>query len=99
MIVHLVSFKVKPTSERTIADNCRTMKQKLDALPSLIPEVMGFEVGININPSEAAFDVSLYSTFETLQDLETYNTHPEHLKVVDYIKTVISQRVVVDYQA
>lgn len=97
MIVHIVSFRVNASTDHSKADNCKLMKQKLDTLPGLIPQIVGLEVGTNINPSESAFDLSLYSTFESLEDLETYNTHPEHLKVVDFIKTVISDRVVVDY--
>ena len=55
------------------------------------------EVGINFTEADRAFDLSLYSTFETKEDLSTYATHPEHLKVVELIKSVTTESKVVDY--
>ena len=55
------------------------------------------EVGIDFNHSERAFDLSLYSTFTTKEDLQAYAVHPEHLKVVELIKRVTLESKVVDY--
>ena len=58
-----------------------------------------FEVGVNFNPSEAAYDVSLYSVFESKETLQAYVVHPEHQKVVQFIGSIAENRVVVDYEA
>jgi hypothetical protein len=40
----------------------------------------------------------LYSAFESKQDLEIYQQHPEHQKVGAFIAKVRTGRAVVDYQ-
>ena len=56
------------------------------------------EVGVDFNRSERAYDMSLYSTFDQRNDLNTYATHPAHLEVLAYIKEVVETTIVVDYQ-
>ena len=41
----------------------------------------------------------LESQFKNFEDLTLYTNHPEHLTVVNYIKTVVEQRVAIDYEA
>ena len=62
-----------------------------------ISVLKSMEVGINFDTAERAMDLSLLSTFETKEDLNTYNTHSEHVKVVNEIKKVITSSKVVDY--
>jgi len=42
--------------------------------------------------------MSLYSKFNTKEDLKAYAIHPEHLKVVEFIKSVALESKVVDYE-
>ena len=94
MIVHIVMFTFK---EENKAKNIAIVKDKLEALEGLIDELQSMEVGINFNKSERAMDLSLYSTFESEEDLKAYAVHPEHLKVVELIKEVTEVSKVVDY--
>ncbi|MDY0120326.1 MAG: Dabb family protein [Sulfurimonas sp.] len=94
MIVHIVMFQFKEENkERNIA----MVKERLEALVDLIPELQKMEVGVNFNESERAFDLSLYSTFDSKEDLGVYAVHPEHLKVVALIKELTETSKVVDY--
>ena len=94
MIVHIVMFKF---NEEKKSSNIEKVVEKLNALLEKIDVLLSMEVGVDFNGSERAFDLSLYSTFETKEDLKTYATHPEHLKVVELIKEVTSESKVVDY--
>jgi len=94
MIVHIVMFKFK--DENRDANIAKT-KEILEALVAKIEPLQKMEVGIDFNQSERAFDLSLYSTFETKEDLSTYAIHPAHLEVVSFIKEVTSESKVVDY--
>ena len=96
MIVHIVCFKIEDNSSKE--ENLSKMKKLLEELPSKIPQIIDFEVGLNYNESDAAFDVSLYSTFNSKEDLNAYAIHPDHLVVVNFIKTIATDRVVVDYE-
>jgi hypothetical protein len=87
-------FKFK---EENRAENIKIVSQKLNALVEKIDVLKSMEVGIDINRGERAFDLSLYSTFENKGDLKTYAKHPEHLKVLAFIKKVIQETKVVDY--
>ncbi len=94
MIVHIVMFKFK---EENKTQNIQNVREKLNSLVEKISELQSLEVGIDFNQSERAFDLSLYSTFQTKEDLKIYAVHPEHLKVVKLIKRVTLESKVVDY--
>ncbi len=95
MIVHIVMFQFKDEDKQ---ENIATAKAMLEALVQAIEPLQTMEVGVDVNRSERAMDLSLYSTFENMEDLQTYATHPEHLKVVDFIKKVTLSSKVVDYE-
>lgn len=95
MIVHIVMFKFK---EENKTSNIKTVEVKLNDLVSKIDELKSMEVGIDFNQSQRAFDLSLYSTFDSKEDLNAYAVHEEHLKVVALIKEVTSESKVVDYE-
>ena len=97
MIVHIVFWKIKETKVSK-EENIIRIKEVLEALPSKIKEIIGFEVGLNFNSDSSAFDVSLYSTFNSQDDLEKYQMHPDHQKAVLFIKSVASERAISDYE-
>ena len=94
MIVHIVMFKFK---EENKALNMARVQKKLEDLEDSIEVLKSMEVGINFNESERAMDMSLYSTFESTRDLKTYQEHPAHQKVVELIREVTIESMVVDY--
>ena len=94
MIIHLVMFKFHEDNK---IENIQKAKAMLEALVEKISPLNSMEVGIDFNQSERAFDLSLYSTFDSEEGLNEYAIHPEHLKVVEFIKTVTVQSKVVDY--
>lgn len=98
MIKHIVFWIVKEEAEGLKKAAILTkMKAMLEALPPHIAVVKGLEVGLNIIPSDRAFDLALYTTFDSLEDLKIYANHPEHLKVVDFFKKVVEKSAAVDY--
>ena len=94
MIVHIVMFQFKDENKEA---NIVKTKAMLEALVDKIEPLNRMEVGVDFNRSERAFDLSLYSTFDTEEDLRSYATHPAHLEVVAYIKEVTLASKVVDY--
>jgi hypothetical protein len=88
-------FKFK---KENFDENIKKIKEKLNALPSLIDELKCLEIGVDFSKSERSFDLSLYSSFSSKEDLKAYAIHPEHLKVVELIKAVTIESKVVDYE-
>ena len=87
-------FKFKDENK---VENIQTTKIMLESLKDKITPLLEMEVGIDFNQSDRAFDMSLYSTFNTKDDLAAYVTHPAHLEVVAFIKNVTEISKVVDY--
>lgn len=99
MIKHIVMWKLKDfAAGADKEENAKKLKQSLESLVGVIGEIKALEVGFNFNPSPAAFDVVLYSEFESREGLEAYQKHPEHLKIVDFVGEIRSERAVVDYE-
>lgn len=93
MIKHIVMWKFKENEE----ENMKRFLNALLSLKEIIPEVKYMEVGININSSNE-FDAALVSEFETLDDLNTYKNHPEHIKVSKLCKEIRIARQAIDYE-
>jgi hypothetical protein len=93
MIKHIVMWTLKDEAEGAgKAANAQKMKDMLLALPSLIPVIRELEVGLGVFAASPACDVILYTTFATRADLDAYQAHPEHQKLV------VASRSVVDYE-
>jgi len=94
MVVHIVMFNFQ---EENKVENIKKVKAKLEKLVESIECLRSMEVGVNFTDSPRSMDMSLYSTFETKEDLQTYATHPAHLEVVAFIREVTLESKVVDY--
>jgi antibiotic biosynthesis monooxygenase (ABM) superfamily enzyme len=74
------------------------MKHQLESLKGVVPGLVGIEIGMNVAGGDAAKDMALYSEFQTVEDLAAYAAHPAHLKVVEFVKPLVCERAVVDYE-
>ncbi len=74
------------------------VKQALDLLPNYIPEIKNYEVGINFVENPRAYDLVIVSEFETLEALDTYRVHKEHIKAVEIIAKYKKDIRAVDYE-
>jgi len=98
MIKHIVMFKLKEWAEGSDkAANIKALKANLEALPPKIGEIKFFEVGINFLEASVAYDLVLVSEFESKEDLYSYQKHPEHARVANFVGKVCENRIVVDY--
>ena len=92
MIQHIVMWKFKPGTESE-------QKKFLDGLRGLhgvIPQIRTQVVGENVVPGN--YDAALVSTFDSLEDLETYKTDPRHVEVSSLCKAIRTSRVAVDME-
>lgn len=94
MIRHIVIFEFDET--KAIKAEVIAIKAELEALVEHIPELLGMEVGLNINPNEKQHLV-LTADVDSLEDLEIYAKHPKHLEVAVKIRAIATGRTCVDY--
>jgi hypothetical protein len=91
-------FKLKERAEGCDrAANMKALQEKLEALPAQIKEIKFFEVGINSIETGVAYDMVLVSEFESKEALFSYQKHPAHVLVANFVGKVCESRVVVDY--
>ena len=98
MVRHIVMWRVNYADSQDKKRVVEKLKNALETLPSIIPEIQDYSVGINCIESERAADLVLDSSFESLVELEKYRVHPEHLKIVELFKKNTSEGRVVDYE-
>ena len=94
MITHIVCFKLKvPLTEtaKKNADMLRGLEGKIDVIRSL-------EVGTDIIHNERSFDIALTATFDSIEDLQVYRQHPEHVKAAEFLKEASVRIISVDYE-
>ena len=100
MIRHIVMWRLKEEAGgQPKAANALAMQGWLEELPAQIPEINALEVGLNVNPSERAWDVVLVTSFEDEAGLAAYSSHPIHQAVVNSIRAVTAEARVVDFVA
>jgi len=94
MVRHIVMFDFKENKKK---ENIQKAKEMLENLINTIPTLKSMEVGVNFSSEDRAMDLSIITSFDDKAGLEAYAIHPEHLKVVEFIKTVVNSSKVSDY--
>ena len=99
MVRHIVMFKLKEFA--TPADKQAKMQEIKTGLEVLIDKIdvlRMIRVDFNINPEET-WDLILTTELDSLADVKTYATHPEHVAVSKgIIGPVKADRACVDYE-
>lgn len=99
MIRHIVMWKLDSSyTEEQKEQFIQEFSEKLLNLDGKIDELKSIAVFTNSPEApDANYEIMLDSTFSNMADLETYAAHPEHLKVIAYVKQYKLQRSCVDY--
>ncbi len=99
MIRHIVMWKLKKHAEKAAKlQNALKIVEQLESLKGGIAEIVQLEAGRNMIASDDSFDVALYASFVTKDDLEAYRTHAKHVEVAAFIDRVAERRIVFDYE-
>ncbi len=94
MIVHIVLFKFNDENKD---QNIKKTVQLLQQLPNKIKQLKTLEIGVNFDEAPRAMDLSIYTKFDSKEDLDIYANDEYHLEVIEYIKSVTSYTKVCDY--
>ena len=70
----------------------------LRGLQGKIPELRSIEVGLDVLHSGRSYDLALITRFDSLAAMQRYQDHPEHVVVLQYLRTVLAASVAVDYE-
>lgn len=97
MIKHIVMMRLKDVSVTEKQEQLQHIKSILKALLGVVRSLKAMEVGLNFSDRDTAFDLVLVSLFEDKEGLREYAIHPEHIKVLDYLKGKLETTAVTDY--
>lgn len=99
MIKHIVMWQF--ADEAAGADktaNLAEAQRRLAALDGLVPGLRTLEPVIPVDGFEHSYDLVLYSEFDSVEALQAYATHPDHVAVAQFITEVRTERICVDYE-
>ena len=97
MIRHIVMWKLLG-DQSARRRNALSMKEKLEGLMGVIPQLKSARVKLCCNPSPDCYDAVFIAEFETLADLAIYQAHPAHMEISAFCKSVRESRAALDYE-
>ena len=97
MIRHTIMWKFVDEYEGMNKDEImRRIEEQFAHLKNVIPEIKSMSVERDILRSERSFDMIYITEFDSLDALEVYRVHPEHIKVARFIGAVREAQAVTD---
>ena len=95
----MVMWKLKDSHEGMSKDELiARFEQKVEVLKSAVPEIKTMEFGKSFSELPVAYDVALYSEFDSKEDYEVFLKHPEHAKVGKFIRQIRTDVALVEYE-
>lgn len=99
MVKHMILWKLKDEfTEEQKADIRAGIKKGLEGLAGQIPGMIDISVRTEYLPTSTV-DVMLDTTFESVETLKNYSTHPKHVAVADSkVRPYTAVRSCIDYE-
>ncbi len=97
MIRHIVMWRLAAEDAAQREADAAGIKQRLEALRGVVAAER-IEVGVDVEETSGNWHVVLVSDFATRDDLEAYQTHPQHQEAAGFIRSVVDARSCVDYE-
>lgn len=93
---HVVLFKFK---EGTTDSQLKAIEDSFSGLPAKIPEIVGYEWGLNNSPEGLNKDFThcFFVSFASEEGRATYLPHPAHKAFVELVGPSVEDVLVVDY--
>ena len=96
MLTHIVIWKYRPEVEPEVREEHVRL---LRSLKSTIVEIESLAVGFDELKLPRSFDTGLVAVFRDHAALESYTVDQEHIKVVDFGKSISEQVASVDFES
>jgi hypothetical protein len=96
-VSHVVMWHLKGETPAEKAVSAERVKSVLLPLVETIPEIISMSLHDSVVHEARNADLILLSEFATLDDLQTYQVHPDHEAAAAVIREVTTARVVGDW--
>lgn len=94
MLTHIVVWKYRADIEQAVREEHIALLRRL---PSVIPEVIGFDIGFDVLRLPRSYDTGLVATFRDRAALDAYTVHAEHITAADFGRNISEHVVSVDF--
>ena len=99
MIRHVIMWRFRDELDGMDKDQIMmAIEESFANLKDTVPEIISMSVERDILRSERSFDMIYITEFESLEALERYRIHPEHVKVAEFIARARIAQAVTDTQ-
>ncbi len=97
MIRHTIMWKFTDSHDGLDKEGImQKLEQDFARLKQTIPQIRSMKLERDILRSERSFDMIYLTEFDSLEDLEIYRVHPEHVKIAQFVKNVRTAQAVTD---
>ena len=99
-VKHIVIWNLvrRPTTRRATARG-RRIDELLTGLVGTVESIRSLEVVRNVAYPEANGDVAVVAEFDDVEGLDAYVVHPAHQEAAAEIRTLVTGRGAIDYEA
>ncbi len=95
MLKHIVMIRFNAGAD--VEQLSGEFTEKLNGLLNTVPSLKSMEVGKNISAKPSAYHLVLTAVFDNQAGLDTYRVHPNHVKILDRMKTTVEKVAAADY--
>jgi hypothetical protein len=96
MLKHVVIWKIKDPAQKAL--HAAAVKKALESMRGRIPGLVAIEGGIDIGYDKGAHDFILYTEFTDRTAFDGYQEHPVHVEVKQFIRPLLTDRHVLDWE-
>ena len=97
-IRHVVMWRLAGETPMAKAANAQLVKDALLPLVGKLPQIVSMTLHDNIVDEARNADLILISEFASLEDLQAYQVHPDHVAAAAIIREATTDRVVGDWE-
>ncbi|MGL4340069.1 MAG: Dabb family protein [Rhodoglobus sp.] len=98
MIRHIVTWKLRAQEATAHAESVATIARVLEPLVSVVPGIHRLVVLPNAAEIDRNWDVVLIGDYESLECLEAYRVHPDHVAAAVIVGQYVSERAAIDVE-
>jgi quinol monooxygenase YgiN len=93
---HVVMWQLHEGEDKAarVAEAARLLR----ACAAVVPGILRFEVGEARPGLECTYDLLLNSSFADRAALQAYQSHPDHVAIKPFMKSVVAVRQCMDYE-
>ncbi len=99
MLKRVVLWKLKEDySSEKRKEVYEQLKSRIEILPSKIEGFISYEIAFSVNEKNT-YDIAFFPVFTDMAALDYYITHPDHVKLVQYLNLHVAERAILDYDS